>query len=240
MSVDFVQLLHGRAKPGEDSPTQPPAMYDQGNTHQRACNDLHAPEPSRYENKVTFTRSPDSVEKEGMFYTPLKSHIAQPNLTCVSQMLNNPSLLPRFSGKESWEEFIWHFNFLTESEQWGMHESARALVSCFDGKARNILMELPEVKRRDYGAIINHFKTRCGAQGGVKACRAAFNSRTQEANETLNEYASEVKALGLRAYPNLDSSILDDLLLTQFMNGMQDDDLRRSMDSWTRRQLTTP
>ena len=108
-----------------------------------------------------------------------------------------------------------------------MHESARALVSCFDGKARNILMELPEVKRRDYGIILDHFKPRCGAQGGVKAFRAAFNSRTQEANETLNDYASEVKALGLRAYPNLDSSILDDLILTQFMNGMQDDDLRR-------------
>ena len=68
-----------------------------------------------------------------------------------------------YSGDEDLEEYLAHFEIVSEINGWNYDTMSLFLASSLTGTARTLLNELDMSKRRDYKSLVDALKTRFGS-----------------------------------------------------------------------------
>jgi len=130
---------------------------------------------------------------------------------------------PIFEGQDGDDFLTWCDRFEQYMASEGIRVKDRAAeFHKFLGKAAYKLYRgIPDKDRRKYDVVHKVFVDAYHSESIMEACRAQFGQRRRGPKENLAVYASELKELAGRAYPkyNLDARL--DMVLKQFLAGIE-------------------
>jgi hypothetical protein len=166
----------------------------------------------------TLISTPDTFGHVG---GSLPSHPHLPNSRGTTQ--TKPQL---YDGTEDLEEYLAHFQIISDINGWNYHTRSLHLAGCLNGSARSILSELKEDERRDYDTIVRSLNMRYGSMERAEIFRARLQTRTRAKDESIPELAHAIRKLTRQAYPSAPSDITDILGIDHFIDALPDFDMR--------------
>ena len=114
--------------------------------------------------------------------------------------------LPAFTGQESWEVYYNRFEDVAAQEDWTDKEKLKELLPKLQGKAGDfVYSQLSCSTRRNFKALVDEIKHRFRKIESARTYGSQFSKRYQKADETVEDFAAELKRLYSKAYPNRDS-----------------------------------
>ena len=131
-----------------------------------------------------------------------------------------------FDGRSPWEAYHTQFELLAELNRWKDVEKASYLAVSLRGAALTVLTNLPPRQRRDYGALTLALKNRYGTGHQAELNRAKLRGRIRHREETLPALAEDVERLARLAYPEAANEMIMTLAKDQFLDALQDEDMR--------------
>ena len=131
--------------------------------------------------------------------------------------------LPAFTGQESWEVYYNRFEDVAAQEDWTDKDKLRELLPKLQGKAGDfVYSQLSCSTRRNFKALVDEIKHRFRKIESARTYGSQFSKRYQKADETVEDFAAELKRLYNKAYPNRDSVTKREDLLRRFLDGIFD------------------
>ncbi|KAL5010990.1 hypothetical protein ScPMuIL_013295, partial [Solemya velum] len=152
----------------------------------------------------------------------------QSSTTIIERSTVNCVLPEKFTGegKEDWTDWISLFETHAEINQWTMPEMGKFLVSLLRGRARKVWHEIPLASQGNYGAI-KKILTKAFVPFGVGEFRKAeLHAIRRKLDESLYVFSLEIRRLVRQAYPELDTVALDILAKDNFVNKVDNSNLR--------------
>ena len=131
-----------------------------------------------------------------------------------------------FDGKVSLEAYLAHFELLAQAQGWNQQECAVQLVSSLKGPAMEVLSQLTPIQRTSYPSLVAVLERRYGHQYQAEVFRARFRARVRARGETLQELAQDLEHLVRKAYPGASEELTMVLLRDQFVDALEDAQLK--------------
>lgn len=133
--------------------------------------------------------------------------------------------LPQFNGKGKWTTFIRQFEVITVD--WHEEERLRYLLMSLQGDAADFAFDLDGCTLRNYHQLVDELERRFFIRETRHTCTSQFYNRHLRKGETVRELAVDLKQLIRKAYPvGLNRSVMEDMLIKQFFDGLDDEDAR--------------
>ena len=137
--------------------------------------------------------------------------------------------LPRYDGKTRWQTFYHQFEAVTQD--WSEDKKLYHLLSCLTADAADFVFELESHVRDSYHSLTEELDRRFKTIETPQMCARQFYRRKLRSGETIKQFASELKSLVRKAYPQgLDRSAMERMMIKQFFDGLDDDDLRYNIE----------
>ena len=133
--------------------------------------------------------------------------------------------LPPFTGKSSDSWKIWHARFTTVANlnQWNDVTRLSELMQRLQGAAAEFVFdEIPADILTNYEGLVSELDSRFKSVETNRTYKVQFRKRFQKYEETVEEYAAELKRIYDKAYPGRKPEMRRQLLLQQFLNGLKD------------------
>ena len=150
----------------------------------------------------------------------------QPYRQQVSYQRNSSFLdakLPPYNGKEDWKVWLNRFEAVANRRNWDDDTKLDNLLPKLQGRAGDfVFTQLSEETISSYFQLIKELNSRFRVVETQKTFAAKFSNRAQKHDETVEEYAAELKRLYSKAYRNRDSSTRQEDLVRRFLNGLKD------------------
>lgn len=109
--------------------------------------------------------------------------------------------LPPFSGKEEWKVWINRFEAVAERRCWDDGAKLDNLLPRLQGRAGDFVFnQLPHETLSSYPELVKELNSRFRVVETQKTFAAKFSQRTQKHDETVEEYAADLKRLYFKAY----------------------------------------
>ena len=135
--------------------------------------------------------------------------------------------IPPFNGKEDWRVWINRFETIAERRNWSEEAKIDNLLPKLQGKAGDfVFTQLSRDTLGCYRELVKELNSRFRIVETEKSFAAKFSRRSQKADETVEEYAAELKRLYAKAYKNRDYRTKQEDLVRRFLNGMRDNEAR--------------
>ncbi|KAG0714605.1 hypothetical protein GWK47_013784 [Chionoecetes opilio] len=131
-----------------------------------------------------------------------------------------------FDGRVSLEAYLAQFELLAEAQGWSLWERAVQLASSLKGPAVKVLSLLTPVQRSSSTSIVAVLEQRYGHKHQAEVFRARFWARIRARGETLQQLAQDVEHLARKAYPGATEDLLTVLLRDQFVDALDDQQLK--------------
>lgn len=132
--------------------------------------------------------------------------------------------LPPFSGKESWKVWFGRFKVIAERNRWNPETCLDELLPRLHGNAAEFVFEqLSEETTRNYRRLIRELNNRYRVVENKKTYAAQLSRRNQKPNESVEEYAAELKRLYDKAHSNRDFKTRQEDLLRRFFDGLNNE-----------------
>ena len=129
--------------------------------------------------------------------------------------------LPPFTGDETWKVWFNRFEDVAHLKQWDDNDKVCELLPRLQGKAGEFVYDqLACEVRSDYQSLIDELGHRFRKVETARTFGAVFSNRNQKPNETVEEYAAELKRLYDRAHAKRDRLIRQEDLLRRFLDGL--------------------
>lgn len=140
---------------------------------------------------------------------------------------NRPTLkLPQFNGKGRWNTFINQFENIAVGQLWTEFDRRRHLLSCLSGDAADFVFDLEPESLNDYHSVVHQLSVRFKEVKTQESCQRLFFSRILNSNETVREFAAELKTLSYKAFPvGVSTQVREQMLIKQFFDGLSDGDI---------------
>ncbi|XP_036347990.1 uncharacterized protein LOC118757381, partial [Rhagoletis pomonella] len=103
-----------------------------------------------------------------------------------------------------------------------MEDKSAALFVALKGPAAEILQTIPDCERNSYDALMGAVERRYGSEHRRQIYQMELENRCQKANETLQEFASEIERLAHLAIGDASGEHLERVKIQRFINGMRD------------------
>ena len=133
--------------------------------------------------------------------------------------------LPRYDGQGKWRTFIRQFEAITCS--WSENERLQHLLTCLKGDAADFAFDLDRAVLNNYDLLVEELHKRFHTKETRQTKVRKFYNRKLQKDETLCQFAGDLKCLIRKAYPNgLSRQVMEEMLLKQFFDGLEDEDLR--------------
>jgi hypothetical protein len=142
---------------------------------------------------------------------------------------NNRPKMPVFygDGKETWNVWFNRFNDIANRYGWGNSRKLDELLPCLQGTAGDFVYgQLPRSVRTNFPALIRELTNRFHRHETTKRFHAQFSNRSQKSNESVEEYAADLKRLYDKAHSARDPETRKEDLLRRFLDGLNDDHAR--------------
>lgn len=135
--------------------------------------------------------------------------------------------IPPFNGKEDWKIWINRFEAIADRKKWDEDTKLDNLLPKLQGKAGEfVYSQLSKDILSCYRELIKELNSRFRVVETEKSFAAKFSTRVQKADETVEEYAADLKRLYAKAYKNRDSRTKREDLVRRFLDGMKDNEAR--------------
>lgn len=137
------------------------------------------------------------------------------------------SRLPIFTGKERWRVWFNRFETVANLNMWNDKERLTEMLPRLQGAAGEFVFDqLPGSITTSYKRLIKELDSRFGEVDTRKIYVNQFNNRKQLGDETVQDFAAELKRLYDKGYPKRDKVTRQEDLLAKFLLGLNDDNAR--------------
>ena len=165
--------------------------------------------------------TPDYRPTEGSHLEPGRP---RPN---SQEAIHKPNVKPpTYDGTCSWLDYHAQFELVGELNGWNEDVKAMYLASGLRGDARALLGDLDQNARRNYALLVDALNRRFGAENKAELNKTLLKSRRRKKGETLPELAQGIRRLVRNAYPDASYQMMDSLAKDQFMDALDNPDLR--------------
>lgn len=172
-------------------------------------------------NRYDTSRRPPESYGHGEYYDT--AHVRRPQ-SCGH--ISNVKI-PSFTGKEDWATWIARFEAVAYRYRWGPEEKPDQLLPRIEGQASEfVFTELPQSVLQNYDVLTAELNSRFRKIETARSFAAKFSNRMQEAGETIEEYAADLKRLYDKAHGYRDRRTRDEDLVRRFLDGLKDEELK--------------
>ena len=164
----------------------------------------------------------DSEDDEHVMYQP------RPQPVIGDSVLQREiTKLPIFTGKEPWNVWFNRFTEVADRRRWSNEDRLDELLPRLQGTAGEFVFgHLRRDVRSNYAQLVSELNSRFRVVVTKKTYGAQFSHRNQKANESVEEYAAELKRLYDKAHANRDEHTRQEDLLRRFLDGLYDNKAR--------------
>ncbi|MEW8545924.1 MAG: hypothetical protein AB2693_20575 [Candidatus Thiodiazotropha sp.] len=129
---------------------------------------------------------------------------------------HGPTVKPDpYSGQESWEEYISHFENCADLSKWDHRQKVLMLAASLRGQARTFYMSLSCEQKNSYSSLVSSLNQRFGSSRHQNRWLAKLEMRRREPNESIAAVGDDIRQMAQKAYCNLDSLAQEALALNQ-------------------------
>ena len=144
-----------------------------------------------------------------------------------STMSKKPGVQPDvYEGKTPLEDWLTHFNLCSDINGWTEDQKTRFLAVKLRGPALQVYTDLPDPSKHSYSRLVEALRERFCPQGQTELFRAQLRARTRRKGESLQQLASDIRRLVLRAYPNVSAKFREEVGRDQFVEAIDLPDVR--------------
>ena len=134
---------------------------------------------------------------------------------------------PSFDGKEDWKVWISRFEEIAERRNWDDNMKLDNLLPKLQGRVGDfVFTQLPKYTLRCYTELVKELNSRFRVVETKRAFASKFSQRVQKPNETVEEYAADLKRLYSKAYQQRDAKTRQEDRVRKFLDGLKDNDAR--------------
>ena len=160
-------------------------------------------------------------------YTTEVRYQRQENGRHSSYTSNYGIKLPSFDVKENWKVWISRFEEIAERRNWDNDMKLDNLLPKLQGRAGDfVFTQLPKYTLRCYSDLVKELNSRFRVVETKRTFASKFSQRVQKDNETVEEYAADLKRLYSKAYQQRDAKTRQEDLVRKFLDGLKDNDAR--------------
>ncbi|KAJ8035748.1 hypothetical protein HOLleu_19521 [Holothuria leucospilota] len=134
--------------------------------------------------------------------------------------------VPSFDGSTPWEDYIVHFDMISELNGWDDTAKALQLAACLKGIAQAVLADLDESKRRAFQSLTEALTQRFGKANQTELYRTLVRNRSRHPGESIPELVHDIRRILSRAYPNASIEMKKTLAKEHFIDSISDSDSR--------------
>ena len=135
--------------------------------------------------------------------------------------------IPPFNGKEDWTTWINRFEAIAERRNWSEESKLDNILPKLQGKAGDfVFSQLSKDTLSCYQELVKELNSRFRVVETEKSFAAKFSQRSQRTDETVEEFAADLKRLYAKAYKNRDCRTKQEDLVRRFLDGMKDNEAR--------------
>ena len=132
-----------------------------------------------------------------------------------------------FSGKEEWQTWISQFQAIARRYQWTEEEMLDQLLPRLEGAAAEfVFSQLPPAILDSYEDLVGELNSRFRVVETARSFAAKFSRRMQKPEESIEEYAADLKRLYDKAHGYRDRRSRDEDLVRKFLDGLRDEETR--------------
>ncbi|XP_029938440.1 uncharacterized protein LOC115381302 [Salarias fasciatus] len=142
--------------------------------------------------------------------------------------------LPKYDGAGSLELFIKQTRVAATHDGWSDQDTSAHLALALESKAQQVLLDLAPGEERVLAALITTLEQRFGRRTVEAAEREKLNNRRRREGENLGSFAADVQLYTRQGFPTFPVSMLEELVLHAFLQGLTPERLRQHV------QLATP
>ena len=148
--------------------------------------------------------------------------VRQPARPYLSEMK-----LPPFNGKEHWKVWITRFEAISQRCNWNEDTRLDNLLPRLQGRAGDFVFnQLSYETMSSYSELVKELNSRFRTLETQRTFAAKFSQRAQKQDETVEEYAAELKRLYAKAHKSRDNETRQQDLVRRFLDGMKDNEAR--------------
>ena len=144
-----------------------------------------------------------------------------------NRMMIPEAKLPPFSGKEEWKIWVSRFEAVAKRRSWDENEKLDNLLPRLQGKAGEfVFSQLPPRTLSNYEELVQELNSRFRVVETQRTFAAKFSQRCQRNDETVEEYAADLKRLYAKAYKTRSEKTKQENLVRRFLDGLKDHEAR--------------
>ena len=126
--------------------------------------------------------------------------------------------------KCEWRDYEAKFRRAAERCGWDDDEKLDQLIAALEGTAIGVYTDNSSV---DFDGLVELLNNRYHPAGAEKSHLFLLKARKLDPSESVADYAGELQRLARQAYPKMNKQSLDDTVAGYFMEGVQDEELKR-------------
>ena len=131
--------------------------------------------------------------------------------------------LPYYDGKLKWKTFLNTFDLHSQAHHWDDNTKFNAIQLCFRDKAVDYLRSQQRLgKCVNYRGLVSQMEKRFEKQQDPFVKRSEFYSMTQEAEDSIEEWADKVLDKGVEAFDQVPEAVREEELVRRFAMGSLD------------------
>ena len=135
--------------------------------------------------------------------------------------------LPSFDGKEDWKVWVSRFEAIAERRQWDDDTKLDNFLPKLQARAGDfVFTQLPKQTLECYSELVKKLNSTFRVVETKRTFAAKFSQQVQRPNETVEEYAADLKRLYSKAQQSRDARTRKEDLVRRFLNGLRDNDAR--------------
>ena len=138
----------------------------------------------------------------------------------------------KFNGKDSFSDFIIHFEAVADAEKWSDQQKGRILLKSLDGSATSVLGSIPAELRSDYETLKDALNQRYNPRLDSDLAGIIAQSRKRKSSESYLDFSLELKKLVRESYPSWTSDVIETIAREKFFAAIEDPLMRGTL--WAR------
>ena len=137
-------------------------------------------------------------------------------------MAVKPIVLPdTFTGEASWDEWICHFENVSDVNGWDDDQKLKFLKVRLMGRAQKAFQHLNDDIRANYGETKRALRARFEPESKKTRYQSEFQCRRKKKTENWADYAEDLRALADKAFPELQDEARERLALNSYLNQLE-------------------
>jgi hypothetical protein len=191
-----------------------------------AGSDLHIKESQRQEHEWSCSNPAGTLNyrrEQTMPCTLPTSPTPSYEFTDDSEELEELEWMPcleLYKGDYPWKDFAGQFRTRCRLNRWDDGDLVNILHLHLSGPALHYFVQLPATKKMTLEHAMEAMECRFGCQVPTEVQRSRFRRLSQNAQESLQEFADRVKETATLAFPSLPADYLESEMVSAFLRGI--------------------